>query len=406
MSFVRHLTCRACGTATEKRALVSCPSCGGALDPVYDWDAIRRAVDRDALARRPLTIWRYRELLPLDHAPRVSGTVGWTPLVEAPTLASELGVRRVWLKHDGVSFPSLSFKDRVVAVAVNKALELGITTVGCPSTGNLANAVAAHAAAAGLTSWVFIPHDVEPAKVAATAVYCPRLVRVRATYDEINRLARQAAERFGWGIVNVNLRAYYGEGSKTVAFEIAEQLGWRLPTAVVAPMAGGALVTKLSQGFDEIRRLGWVDGAPPRILGAQPAGCAPIATAVRSGTTDVVPVTPRTVARSLAIGDPVDGRWAAQALLDSGGWAAVVAEADVAGGIRLLAQTTGVFTETAGGVTVSAARQLAREGRLEPDDEVVLALTGNGLKTIDALTGVLPEPPVIDPDLAALERLT
>lgn len=350
-------------------------------------------------------MWRYRELLPLDQTPRLSREVGCTPLVEAPALARSLGVARLWLKLDGFSFPSLSFKDRVVAVAINKGRELGLQIIGCPSTGNLANAVAAHAAAAGMESWILVPDQLEAGKMAATAVFRPRLVRVRGTYDDANRLAAQAAERLGWGVVNVNLRAYYGEGSKTMAFEIAEQLGWRAPTAVVAPMAGGSLVLKLAKAFRELRAMGWVADPVPRVFGAQAAGCAPIATAVVTGAATVTPVSPRTVARSIAIGDPVDGRWALQAIRETGGWAAVVREADVRAGIELLAQATGVFTETAGGVTVSGARDLAAHGHLVPDDEVVLCLTGNGIKTAEIVKDAERDAPTIDPDFQNLERL-
>jgi len=405
MSFVRSLACRACGTAVEKIAIVACPSCGGQLDPVYDWQAVQEAVARDDLAARPRSIWRYRELLPLDEPPGVSKHVGWTPLVDAPALADLLGVKRLWVKFDGASFPSLSFKDRVVAVAINKARELGIETVGCPSTGNLANAVAAHAAAAGLDAWIFVPESIEPAKILGTAVYRPNMVRVRGTYDQINRLCRDAATRFGWGIVNVNLRAYYGEGSKTMAFEIAEQLGWRPPTAVVAPMAGGSLVTKLARGFAELGRLGWLEGDPPRIHGAQPAGCNPIVAAVHDGTDTIAAVAPDTRVKSLAIGDPVDGPWAARAIRATGGWAAAVSDDDMVDGIRLLAEATGIFTETAGGVTVAAARQLAQDARLGADDRVVLCLTGNGMKTVDVLAEALEPPPTIAPTLADLESL-
>lgn len=405
MSFVVGLACRSCGSQLEKRAAIRCPQCGEQLDALYDWTAIRSSVDRDAVTARASTIWRYRELLPLDEHPRVSLEVGMTPLIDAPSLASRLGVGRMWLKCDLYSFPTLSFKDRVVAVAINKALELGFTTVGCPSTGNLANAVAAHAARAGLESWIFVPHDIELAKLAGTAVHRPHLVRIRGTYDDVNRIAQQAAESFGWGIVNANLRAYYGEGSKTLAFEIAEQLDWNTPTAVVAPMAGGSLVTKLAKGFGELVRLGWVDGTEPRVSGGQAAGCAPIAVALRDGLDRVQPVTPRTIARSIAIGHPVDGNSAVRAIRESGGWGAVVPEDDVVTGIELLAQHAGVFTETAGGVAVSAARQLAREGRLTRDDEVVLVITGNGFKTADVLGAALGDVPVIEPDLSQLEGL-
>jgi threonine synthase len=283
----------------------------------------------------------------------------------------------------------------VVATAVNAARAFRLGTVGCASTGNLANAVAAHAARAGFTAWIFVPEDLELGKIVGTLVYGPHLVRVRGTYDDVNRLCTQLADRYGWGIVNVNLRGYYGEGSKTVGFEIAEQLGWRLPTAVIAPMAGGSLVTKLHKGFGEFIRAGLVDGPLPRLFGAQAAGCAPIVNLVESGADRIQPVLPSTIARSIAIGNPADGLFAAKAIRGTGGWAAAVSDADLVAGIRLLAETTGVFTETAGGVTVAAAQSLARAGRLTKDDELVLCITGNGLKTVEALEGALPDIPVV-----------
>ena len=330
---------------------------------------------------------------------------GFTPLLESPALAQRLGVARVWIKNDAVSHPSLSFKDRVVASALNAAIGLGLDTVGCASTGNLANAVAAQAARAGLQAWIFIPHDLEVGKVVGTAVYGPRLVRVRGTYDDVNRLCSQAADRFGWGLVNINLRGYYGEGSKTMAFEIAEQLGWRLPSAVVAPMAGGSLLTKLEKGFHEFTDAGLVSGSAPRLYGAQAIGCSPIVNLVERGGDTIDPVIPNTVARSLAIGNPADGRFAASAIHRTGGWAAAVSDEALVEGIRLLAETTGVFAETAGGTTVSAALALAEAGRLREDDEVVLCITGNGLKTVEALQGTLPEAPLIAPRIRELEAL-
>jgi threonine synthase len=324
--------------------------------------------------------------------------------VDAPRIARRLGVARAWIKNDSVSHPSLSFKDRVVAAAMNAAAAFGITTIGCASTGNLANAVAAQAAREGLEAWIFIPHDLEVGKVVNTSVFAPKLVRVRGTYDDVNRLCAQVADRFGWGIVNVNLRAYYGEGSKTMAFEIAEQLGWRLPTAVVAPMAGGSLVTKLRKGFDEFTRAGLVDGTAPRMFGAQASGCAPIARLVRNGG-ELSPEIPHTVARSIAIGNPADGRYAARAIIESGGWAAHVSDEELVKGIRILAEDVGIFTETAGGATVAAALALAGEGRFSPDDEVVICITGNGLKTVEALQGVLPESPIVDARLREVAAL-
>jgi threonine synthase len=397
------LACRLCGAPHPPAAAATCEECLGPLEPAYDPG--RTLPDAATIASRPPSLWRYREWLPFEGEPVVSLDSGFTPLLDAPALARRLGVARVWVKNDAVSHPSLSFKDRVVASALNAALGLGLDTVGCASTGNLANAVAAQAARAGLPAWIFIPHDLELGKVVGTAVYNPRLVRVRGTYDDVNRLCSQVADRYGWGLVNINLRGYYGEGSKTMAFEIAEQLGWRLPAAVVAPMAGGSLLTKLEKGFREFATAGLVSGPAPRLYGAQAAGCAPIVNLVEHGGEHVAPVVPNTIARSIAIGNPADGRFAAQAIRTTGGWAAAVSEEALVEGIKLLAEATGVFTETAGGVTVAAALALVRSGRLGPDDEVVLCITGNGLKTVEALHGALPDAPVIAPRIRELEAL-
>jgi len=397
------LRCRACGTRTEPQPQAICGECLGPLDPDYGVDRVFPG--REAIARRPASIWRYREWLPFTGEPELSLDTGFTPCFEAPALAARLGLGRVWIKNDSVSHPSLSFKDRVVASAVNAARAFGLDTVGCASTGNLANAVAAHAARAGLKAWIFVPAELEAGKIVGTMVYGPNLVRIRGTYDDVNRLCTQLADRYGWGIVNVNLRGYYGEGSKTVAFEIAEQLGWRLPSAVIAPMAGGSLVTKLDKGFNEFLKAGLVQGRVPRLYGAQASGCAPIVTLVESGGDRIQPVVPDTIARSIAIGNPADGLFAAKAIRATGGWAAAVSDAELVAGIRLLAETTGIFTETAGGVTVAGALALARAGRLTADDEVVLCITGNGLKTIEALSGELPEIPVIDPKVKEVAAL-
>ena len=395
------LVCKLCHAPHPAAASATCEQCLGPLEPVYPPG--RALPDAATIASRPPSLWRYREWLPFETAPVVSLDSGFTPLLDSPALARRLGVARVWVKNDAVSHPSLSFKDRVVATALNAALGLGLGTVGCASTGNLANAVAAQAARAGLPAWIFIPHDLELAKVVGAAVYGPHLVRVRGTYDDVNRLCSQVADRYGWGLVNINLRGYYGEGSKTMAFEIAEQLGWRLPTAVVAPMAGGSLLTKLAKGFREFGEAGLVSGRAPRLYGAQASGCAPIVHLVEGGGEALTPVVPHTIARSIAIGNPADGRFAAQAIRSSGGWATGVSEEALVGGIKLLAETTGVFTETAGGVTVAAALALAESGRLRPEDDVVLCITGNGLKTIEALQGTLPETPIIAPRIRDLE---
>ena len=397
------LVCKLCHAPHPASASATCEECLGPLEPQYDPGRV--LPDAATIASRPQSLWRYREWLPFEGEPVVSLDTGFTPLLDAPALARRLGVARVWVKNDAVSHPSLSFKDRVVASALNAALGLGLETVGCASTGNLANAVAAQAARAGLPAWIFIPHDLELGKVVGTAVYNPHLVRVRGSYDDVNRLCSQVADRFGWGLVNINLRGYYGEGSKTMAFEIAEQLGWRLPTAVVAPMAGGSLLTKLDKGFREFGEAGLVSGSAPRLYGAQASGCAPIVRLVENGGEQLVPVIPNTIARSIAIGNPADGRFAANAIRSTGGWATGVSETALVDGIRLLAETTGVFTETAGGVTVAGALALAQSGKLRPEDEIVLCITGNGLKTVEALQGALPEAPIIAPRLRELEAL-
>lgn len=401
-AFRERLACRACGVECPATARAACAVCGDALDPLYD-AAAWGALDRDAFTNG--TFWRWLPFLPLSAPPRASLGIAGGPLVEAPALARQLGVRRLRLKVDGMAFPSCSFKDRPVAVAINRALELGLKTVACPSTGNLANAVAAQAAAAGLEAWILVPESIESAKTTASAIYGQRLVRVAGTYDEINALCREAAGALGWGVVNVNLRAYYSEGSKTIAYELAAESDWHPPTAVVIPMAGGALVTKIAQGFGELAGLGWLEGERPRLYGAQADGCAPIVRAFAEKADTIIPVTPDTICRSLAIGNPVDGRWAARALRTTKGGAQAVSDPELLEGIRLLAETEGVFTETAGGVTVAAARRLAESGALRADDDVVLVLTGNGLKTVEALDGTLPAAPVIAPTLQALEAL-
>ena len=390
--------CKLCGTENDAAPVAICENCLGPLEPLYP--ATRRLPDRATIAARPQSMWRYREWLPFEGEPVASLDTGFTPLIDAPRLADRLGVARVWVKNDAVSHPSLSFKDRVVSTAINAAIAFGLDTVGCASTGNLANAVAAHAARAGLASWIFIPEDLEIGKVIGTAVYGPNLVRIKGHYDDVNRLCAQLADRFGWGIVNVNLRGYYGEGSKTMAFEIAEQLGWRLPTAVVAPMAGGSLVSKLRKGFAEFSKAGLVEGAAPRIFGAQASGCAPIARLVRDGG-ELTPEIPHTIARSIAIGNPADGRYAARAMIDSGGWAAHVSDDALVEGIRVLAEDVGVFTETAGGTTVGVLKKLVETGQLDPTLDTVVINTGHGLKTLDAVSGSVAPAATIDPSYDA-----
>lgn len=397
------LRCAHCGVSQGPTPQAVCPECFGPLEPVYD--PARSLPDRAEIATRGPSIWRYREWLPFEGEPIHSLDTGFTPLVDAPRLARLLGVARAWIKNDTVAHPTLSFKDRVVATAINAAVGLGCRTVACASTGNLAISVAAQAARAGIPAWVLIPEDLEPTKILAAAVHGARVVRVKGTYDDVNRLCAQLADRFAWGIVNVNLRPYYGEGSKTVAFEIAEQLGWRLPAAVVAPMAGGSLLSKIHKGFGEAIAAGLVSGAKPRLYGAQASGCAPIVRALEEGATTITPVVPKTIARSLAIGAPADGPRALAAIRETGGSAADVSDVDLVQGIRTLAETTGVFAETAGGVTTAAAIALARAGRFRPEDEVVLCITAHGLKTPDAVSIRDFDIPTVSGRLAEVAKL-
>lgn len=399
------LRCRICGHEVDAAPVHVCEECFGPLEVVYDADHQAAKLSHLAIEMRPQNLWRYRELLPLDGEPRVGRDVGFTPLIPAPRLGRALGIDELWIKNDAVSHPTLSFKDRVVAVAINRALEFGMTAVGCASTGNLANAVAAQAAEAELPSWIFIPDDLEPEKVTATSVYAPRLVRVRGVYDDVNRLCSEVADRWGWGIVNVNLRPYYSEGSKTVGFELVEQLDWTPPANVVAPMAGGSLLTKLRKAFLELERFGLAPGAQrTRVFGAQAAGCAPIVEALHRGERQVRPVRPRTIARSLAIGNPADGPFALEAIRQSGGWAEAVQDDEIVAAIGLLARTEGIFTETAGGVTVAVARKLAEQRRLG-DGPTVICITGNGLKTPAAVAPVLEAAPVIAANLKEVVEL-
>ncbi len=405
--FVTGLTCRECGRAYDVAPLHVCEFCFGPLEVTYDYGAIARSLSRAAIERRPPTMWRYRELLPLDGEPVVGREVGFTPLVEAPRLARALGVERLYLKNDAVNFPTLSFKDRVVAVALSKAVEFGFETVACASTGNLANSVAAQAASAGLDACVFIPADLEAGKVLGTSVFGARVIAIEGVYDEVNRLCSEIAGKYRWAFANINMRPFYAEGSKTMAYEIAEQLGWRAPAHVVVPMAGGSLITKIAKGLKELAALGLIPSAATRIYGAQATGCSPITTAVKAGAELFRPVRPNTIAKSLAIGNPADGYYAARVMRDSGGWGEDVTDEEIVDAIALLAETEGIFTETAGGVTVGVARKLIRQGRIPPDEPLVLCITGNGLKTQEAIAGSsrLAPPRRIRPRLADFDAL-
>ncbi|HEX9427276.1 MAG TPA: threonine synthase [Candidatus Polarisedimenticolia bacterium] len=404
MSFVKGLKCRECGAEQPAAPKAICEECFGPLEVTYDYAAVARGFDRDRVASRPRSMWRFRELLPIDGDRILGEEVGGTPLVRADRLAARLGVRELYIKNDAVNFPTLSFKDRVVSVALTKAREFGMTTVGCASTGNLANAVAAQGVRHGFETCILVPEDLEAAKILGTTVFGARLVGVKGDYDQVNRLCSQIADRFGWGIVNVNLRPFYGEGSKTVGFEIAEQLGWKAPANVVCCMAGGSLITKIGKAFGELAKLGFIDKSPTAFHGAQATGCNPIVAAVNDGTGEIRPVKAKTIARSLAIGNPADGYYAARLIKDSGGQAEDASDVEIVDGIRLLAETEGIFTETAGGVTVAVAKKLIEQGRLPRTEPIVLVITGNGLKTIDALVSTAAVYPVIEPRLEAFEK--
>jgi threonine synthase len=406
-STVQGLKCRECGKQYPKEALHVCEFCFGPLEVAYDYAEIARRVSRDSISRRGENLWRYLELLPIDGPPQVGFDVGFTPLVRARRLGEALGHRELWVKNDAVCHPTLSFKDRVVSVALSKAKELGFTTVACASTGNLANSTAANAAAAGLGCWVLIPHDLEAGKVIGTMIYGPKLVRINGTYDDVNRLCSEIAGRHPWAFVNVNIRPYYAEGSKSYGFEIMEQLGWKTPAHVVIPMASGSLLTKIGKAIEEFTKLGLVEAkGTTRLHGAQAAGCGPIAEAVLAGREAIRPVKqPNTIAKSLAIGNPADGTYAAAAIRASGGAARAVSDEEIVAAIRLLAETEGIFTETAGGVTVATARKLIEEGVIPADETTVVCITGQGLKTQEPLVAALPAAPCIEPRIEAFEKL-
>jgi threonine synthase len=399
-----ELRCRECQTRWGNQPISFCQSCFAPLEVAYDWDRIGKEISKDKIASRAANLWRYKELLPLPDEYDASTPAGFTPLLKATKLGESVRSRSLYLKNDAVCFPTLSFKDRVVAVALTQARNFGFDVVSCSSTGNLANAVAAQAARAGFKACIFIPADLEPAKVLGTQVYGAQIVRIDGNYDHVNRLCSQIADKHRWGFVNVNLRPYYAEGSKTVGYEIAEQLGWRLPDNVVVPMAGGSLITKIYKAFKELINLGFVEEKQVKFFGAQATGCNPISTAVKAGRNEIEPQKPHTIARSLAIGNPADGFYAARTILGSGGWAEDATDPEIVDAMTVLAETEGVFTETAGGVTVAAARKLYAQGRIRPEETTVLCITGNGLKTTDALTGRFDVVEPIPPKLAAFEQ--
>lgn len=388
MGYVRGLHCRECGRETAIAPVHVCEFCFGPLEVSYDYDAMRGNVTRASIEAGPRSIWRYADLLPVlpgsDLTQRVDLGAGFSPLIPAPRLGAALGLDDLWLKNDTLN-PTFSFKDRVVSVALTAAKALGFTTAACASTGNLAHSVAAHAAHAGMDSYVFIPADLEQAKVLSTAVYGPNLVAVKGNYDDVNRLCAEVAGEYGWAFVNVNVRPYYAEGSKTIGFEIAEQLGWTLPDHVVAPMASGSMLVKIDKAFTELIKVGLVDESPVRVSGAQATGCSPIATALKDGSGFVRPVKPDTIAKSLAIGNPADGYYAIDAVRRTGGWMEDVSDPEIVDAIQLLARTEGIFAETAGGVTVATLQKLVAQGQVKRHERTVAVISGLGLKTLDVI---------------------
>ena len=402
MDFVSGLRCRECGRTYPAEALHVCDYCFGPLEVTYDYERVAATITRERIESGPRSIWRYADLLPVADAHPVDLGAGFTPLIRADRLAAELGLGELWIKDDTAN-PTGSFKDRVVSVDLHTDRQLGFKLADCASTGNLANSEAAHAARAGMESVVLIPHDLESAKVTMTTVYGGRVIAVEGSYDDVNRLcAELTSEQPSWAFVNVNVRTYYAEGSKTLAFEVAEQLGWQAPDHVVVPIGSGSQLTKVAKGFHELWQVGILDEEPSvRISGAQAAGCAPVATAFAEGTDVIRPVKPHTIAKSLAIGNPADGWYALDAIRSSGGSCASVTDAEVIDAILLLARTEGIFAETAGGVTIATLAKLAAEGKVRSDERVVALVTGHGLKTVEALTGAVGPTATIEPTLEA-----
>ncbi len=401
---VSHLRCRECGAEYEPKAMHVCELCFGPLEVAYDYDQLRQTVTRQSIQNGPLSMWRYRPFLPVNSQTPIDMGTGLTPLIKADRLGRRLGLKNLYLKNDAVNMPTLSFKDRVVSVALTRAKELGFTTVSCASTGNLANSTAAIAAHAGLECYIFIPSDLEAGKVLGSLIYNPTVMAVEGNYDQVNRLCSEVADRYGWGFVNINLRPYYSEGSKTLAFEVAEQLGWRLPDQVVVPLASGSQYGKIYKGFNEFVKVGLVEDRAVKFNGAQAEGCSPIAQAFKEGRDFVTPVKPNTIAKSIAIGNPADGIYALDIARKTEGQIETAQDPEIIEGIKLLAETEGIFTETAGGTTVAVLKKLAEAGQIAPDDLTVAYITGNGLKTQEAVKPHVGQPLLISPKIDSFEQ--
>jgi threonine synthase len=404
MRFVAGLTCHLCGAKYQPQALWVCSECLGPLEVSYDYNAVRAVMTRQLIESRPKSLWRYLELLPVEE-PRTGFNSGFTPLVRASRLAKELGLAELYIKDDSVNHPTFSYKDRVVSVAATRAVELGFPVFSCASTGNLAGSVAAHAARLGLPCYVFIPNDLEPAKILGASIYRPHVIAVEGNYDDVNRLCTQIADRYGWGFANINLRSYYAEGAKTMGFEIAEQLGWRFPDHIVSPVAGGTLLPRIYKGLKEMREIGLVEGVLPRIHAAQPSGSAPVVRALDAGEDFPEPVKPDTIAKSLAIGNPADGFQVVKVVKETGGTGAMVSDEEILDAIQLLAATEGIFTEPAGGTTLAATRALVKRGVIRSNESVVVCITGNGYKTAEVMQSRVEQPVQIGRGLADFERV-
>ncbi|MHB8574292.1 MAG: threonine synthase [Dehalococcoidia bacterium] len=403
MTFARALRCRECTREYPLAAIHVCEFCFGPVEVAYDYEAITRATSRGRIARGPETMWRYIDFLPVDAGSVIDLHAGFTPLVRSKNLAERLGLRELYIKNDTVN-PTWSFKDRVVAIASSKARELGFTTLACASTGNLANSVSAHAARAGLKAYVFIPADLEIGKIIGSAIYNPTLVAVDGNYDQVNRLCTELGDKYPWAFVNINVRPYYSEGSKTLGYETAEQLGWRAPDHCVAPIASGSLFTKIYKGLKEFEKVGLIAPVQTRMSGAQADGCSPVATAYREGSMNFRPVKPKTIAKSLAIGNPADGYYALRQLADTNGACASVSDEEIIAGIKLLAETEGIFAETAGGVVIASLKKLVEEGTIQPDELTVAYITGAGLKTQEAVAEHVTQALHIAPTVQSFEE--
>ncbi len=405
MSYVKSLQCKECHAEYGLEPLTVCDHDFGPLEVAYDYEAMKGKVTRESIEAGPRSLWRYKDLLPIEGEPKAGFNSGFTPLIKADRLAAELGVKEIYIKDDSANYPSFSYKDRVVSVALTKAIEFDFDTVGCASTGNLAHSVAAHAAAAGLRACVMIPHDLEEGKIVATLSFGPRMFKIKGNYDDVNRLCSQIADKYNWAIVNVNLRPYYTEGAKTHGFEIAEQLGWKLPKHTVSPVAGGTILPKIWKGYQEFIKLGLVEDNSPKIYAAQADGCNPIVTALREQQELFHPQKPHTIAKSIAIGNPADGYYVLKIIRDCGGWGESASDREILDAIKLLGRTEGIFTEPAGGTTLACTIKLIQSGRIPRDESICVCITGNGLKTVEVMQGQFATSPVINAKMNEFDAL-